>query len=119
MSYIGQRDPIACHIESTRFEYATTSYGGVVDFLIVKGPPASISKYLIQLWFRPALLIPSSSTQNFYSADLSSRLRTQIWSNTSRQTFTKPREMGLGTQYLRLLWQVRHIADNTSKHLRY
>jgi hypothetical protein len=27
--------------------------------------------------------------------------------------------MGLGTQYLRLLWQVRHIADNTSKYLRY
>ena len=32
-------------MESTRFEYATTSYGGVVDFLIVKGPPAAISKY--------------------------------------------------------------------------
>jgi len=29
--------------ELTRFEYAATgtSYGGVVDFLIVKGPPAS------------------------------------------------------------------------------
>jgi hypothetical protein len=27
---------------ATRFEYAATSYGGVVDFLIVKGPPASI-----------------------------------------------------------------------------
>src|ERR1700685_3324802 len=26
--------------ESTQFEYAATSYGGVVDFLIVKGPPA-------------------------------------------------------------------------------
>jgi hypothetical protein len=36
-------------MESTRFEYAATSYGGVVDFLIVKGPPASISKYEIQL----------------------------------------------------------------------
>ena len=30
--------------ESTRFEYAAT-YEGVVDFLIVKGPPAAISKY--------------------------------------------------------------------------
>jgi len=28
----------------------------------------------------------------------------------------KPREMGLGMQYLRLLWHVRHIADNTSKY---
>ena len=33
----------------TRFEYAATSYGGVVDFLIVKGPPASISKDDLQL----------------------------------------------------------------------
>lgn len=36
-------------MEPTRFEYAATSYGGVVDFLIVKGPPASIGKYEIQL----------------------------------------------------------------------
>ena len=35
-------------MESTRSEYGATSYGGVVDFLIVKGPPASISKYEIQ-----------------------------------------------------------------------
>jgi hypothetical protein len=105
-------------MESTRFEYAATSYGGVVDFLIVKGPRASISKYEIQLRFRlPSLLIPTPSEQNFYSADLNSRLRAQIWSNTSRQTFTKPREMGLGTQYLRLQWQVHHIAANTSKYL--
>src|SRR5882762_2284190 len=64
--------------ELTRFEYAATgtSYGGVVDFLIVKGPPASISKHEILLGF--ALLTRSSSAQNFYSADLSSRLRTQI-----------------------------------------
>ena len=27
---------------TTRFEYAATSYGGIVDFLIVKDPPASI-----------------------------------------------------------------------------
>ena len=32
-------------MESTRFEYAATSYGDVVNFMIVKGPPASISKY--------------------------------------------------------------------------
>ena len=30
---------------TTQFEYAATSYGDVVNFLIVKGPPASISKY--------------------------------------------------------------------------
>jgi len=36
-------------MESMRFEYAATSYGGFVDFLIVKGPPASISKYEIKL----------------------------------------------------------------------
>lgn len=107
-------------MESTRFEYAATSYGGVVDFLIVKGPPDSISNYGLPLSFRfSALLIPPSSVQNFYLGDLSSRLRTQIWSNISRQTFTKPREMGLGMQYHRLLWQVHHIADNTSKYLRY
>lgn len=104
-------------MDSTRFEYAATSYEGVVDFLIVKGPPASISKCKITPGFRLHLLIPSSSAQNFYSADLSSRLRIQTWSNTSRQTFTKPREMGLGMQYLRLLWQAHRIADNTSKYV--
>jgi hypothetical protein len=31
-------------MDPTRFEYASTSYGGVVDFLIVRGPPASISQ---------------------------------------------------------------------------
>lgn len=31
-------------MEPTRFEYAATSYGGIVDFLIVKGPPASIGQ---------------------------------------------------------------------------
>ena len=36
-------------MEPTRFEYAATSYGGVVDYLIVKGPPASISKDELQL----------------------------------------------------------------------
>ena len=35
-------------MDSTKFEYAATSYGDVVDFMIVKGPPASISKYEIQ-----------------------------------------------------------------------
>ena len=29
-------------MEVTRFEYAATSYGGTVDFLIVKGPPSDI-----------------------------------------------------------------------------
>ena len=58
LSYIGQRDPITRGIEykwcgsivpefqmePTRFEYAATSYGGVVDYLIVKGPPTTISE---------------------------------------------------------------------------
>jgi hypothetical protein len=104
-------------MDSTRFEYAPTSYGGIIDSLIVKGPPASISMKFSSDFHLPPLLIPTSSVQNFYWTDLSSRLRTQIWSNTSRQTFTKPREMGLGMQYLRLLWQLRHIADNTSKRV--
>ena len=34
---------------ATRFEYAATSYGGVVDFLIVKGPPASIGQYQMNI----------------------------------------------------------------------
>lgn len=33
-------------MDATRFEYAATSYGGVVDYLIVKGPPAAI-KFLL------------------------------------------------------------------------
>lgn len=33
------------HMEPKRFEYAATSYGGVVDFLIVKGPPDNISQF--------------------------------------------------------------------------
>ena len=36
-------------MDATRFEYAATSYGGVVDYLIVKGPPAAISLYTIRL----------------------------------------------------------------------
>lgn len=36
-------------MESTRFEYASTSYGGIVDFLIFKGSLDPISKYEIQL----------------------------------------------------------------------
>jgi len=103
-------------MEPTRFEYAATSYGGVVDYLIVKGPPASISK---DEFYFPTLLISSLSVQNFYSVAPSSRLRTQTWSITSRQTFTKLREMGLGMQYLMLLWQVHRIVNNTSKYLWY
>lgn len=38
-------------MEATRFEYAATSYGGTVDFLIVKGPPSDIGQHKIQLSF--------------------------------------------------------------------
>jgi hypothetical protein len=36
-------------MDATRFEYAATSYGGVVDYLTVRGPPAAISLYTIRL----------------------------------------------------------------------
>ena len=36
-------------MDATRFEHAATSYGSVVDYLIVKGPPAAISLYTIRL----------------------------------------------------------------------
>jgi hypothetical protein len=38
-------------INATKLEQTTTSYGGVIDYLIVNGPPSTISKYRIQLWF--------------------------------------------------------------------
>jgi len=56
-------------MEATRFEYAATSYGGVVDFLIVKGPPASI-KFLLggpQLAFTDPDMVKHFSS-NIYEA---------------------------------------------------
>jgi hypothetical protein len=38
-------------INATKLEQTTTSYGGVIDYLIVNGPPSTISEYPIQLWF--------------------------------------------------------------------
>lgn len=38
-------------INATKLEQTTTSYGGVIDYLIVNGLPSTISKYRIQLWF--------------------------------------------------------------------
>jgi len=56
-------------MDSTRFEYAAT-YGGVVDFLIVKGPPASI-KFLLgggpQLAFTDPDMVKHFSS-NIYEA---------------------------------------------------
>ena len=37
-------------INATKLEQTTTSYGGVIDYLIVNGPPSTISKYPIPLW---------------------------------------------------------------------
>ena len=92
-------------MEMTRFEYATTSYGGLVDFMIVKGPPSSISKsrYAALISFIPSSNFHDSSfEQNFYLVGPSLCLRTQMRSNIFQQTFTKPRKMGLKKQYLRL-----------------
>ena len=50
-------------MESTRFEYAATSYGGVVDFLIVKGPPATISKLLNSDFTNTYLLMSSLAAE--------------------------------------------------------
>ena len=84
-------------MESTRFKYAATSYGDVVNFLIVKGPPDSISKYDIKN--SDCILLPahclSFGCKNFYLLDLNLHLPTQKWSNMSRQTFMRPREMDL------------------------
>lgn len=44
-------------MEMTRFEYAATSYGGTVDFLIVKGPPSDIGPDKIYL----SSCLPSNS----------------------------------------------------------
>ena len=126
-----QRDPIICivefkwyvdfipefRMESTRFEDAHTSYGALSIFWLSKGRPLlSVSfKYRLVSFgccrcSTHSTVTMAPSAQNIYSKHLGSRLETQIWSSTSRQTPTKSRQMGLGMQYSRLLLQVHHFA---------
>jgi hypothetical protein len=80
-------------MDSTRFDYTATSYGGVVDFMIVKGPPASMRCspdsvcILCSFHHHPRRILTRRTSARVYGPGYGQSLRV-----------TKPRKMGLGMQ---------------------